>query len=123
MCNKLEEPIILQQFLMFQETRTITQQLIIQDLTERSNFPFLDKTRDIYNKIGKNDEDKFSSPSKMPVENSPKHPESLLKMVAGYESLHREERREVESPKREQEAHCHSPPVSPPKQLSPVTSP
>lgn len=25
MCNKLEEPIILQQFLMFQETRTITQ--------------------------------------------------------------------------------------------------
>ena len=122
MCNKLEEPIILQQFLMFQETRTITQQLIIQDLTERSNFPFLDKTRDIYNKIGKNDEDKFSSPSKMPVENSPKHPESLLKMVAGYESLHKEERREVESPKREQEAHCHSPPVSPPKQLSPVTS-
>ena len=123
MCNKLEEPIILQQFLMFQETRTITQQLIIQDLTERSNFPFLDKSRqtDIYNKMGKNEEEKFSSPSKMATDSPSKHPESLLKMVAGYENLqHKEDRQEEESPKRETET--RSPPVSPPKQLSPVSS-
>ena len=124
MCNKLEEPIILQQFLMFQETRTITQQLIIQDLTERSNFPFLDKTRtpDIYSKIGKPEEEKFSSPTKMSTESPVKHPESLLKMVAGYENLQKEERRDTESPRSSVEAGV-SPPVSPRKQLSPpVTS-
>ena len=43
MCTKLEEPLILQQFLLFKETRAITQQLILQDLTERSFNPFLDK--------------------------------------------------------------------------------
>ena len=127
MCNKLEEPIILQQFLMFQETRTITQQLIIQDLTERSNFPFLDKTRcpDIYNKIGKNEEDKFSSPTKMSTESPVKHPESLLKMVAGYENLQKEteRQRDCESPRSSVETGGVSPPVSPRKQLSPpVTS-
>lgn len=36
MCTKHEEPLILQQFLLFRETRTITQQIIIQDLAERS---------------------------------------------------------------------------------------
>ena len=34
MCTKLEEPLILQQFLLFKETRSITQQLILQDLSE-----------------------------------------------------------------------------------------
>ena len=43
MCTKLEEPLILQQFLLFKETRSITQQLILQDLTERTN-PFYDRT-------------------------------------------------------------------------------
>ena len=61
MCTKLEEPLILQQFLLFKETRTITQQLILQDLTERTNpsfNPFLDKAaaagqqqQDLYNKM------------------------------------------------------------------------
>jgi len=45
MCTKLEEPLILQQFLKFRETRTITQQLILQDLTERSMHPLMDKSR------------------------------------------------------------------------------
>ena len=39
MCRGAEEPVILQQFLVFRETRTITQQLIIQDLTERAYTP------------------------------------------------------------------------------------
>ena len=39
MVTKQEEPLILQQFLLFRETRTITQQLVIQDLAERSFNP------------------------------------------------------------------------------------
>ena len=37
MCSKEEEPLVLQQFLRFGETRPITQQLILQELSERSN--------------------------------------------------------------------------------------
>jgi hypothetical protein len=37
MCSKEEEPFVLQQFLRFGETRPITQQLLIQELTEKSN--------------------------------------------------------------------------------------
>ena len=36
MCSKAEEPLILQQFMLFKETRTITHQLILQDLADRS---------------------------------------------------------------------------------------
>ena len=39
MCRGSEEPALLQHFLVFRETRTITQQLIIQDLTERAYNP------------------------------------------------------------------------------------
>ena len=35
MCNKEEEPLVLQQFLRFGETRPITQQLLLQELSER----------------------------------------------------------------------------------------
>lgn len=37
MCSREEEPLILQQFLRFGETRSITQQLILQELTDKSN--------------------------------------------------------------------------------------
>ena len=37
MCSKEEEPFVLQQFLRFGETRPITQQILIQELTEKSN--------------------------------------------------------------------------------------
>ena len=37
MCSKEEEPLVLQQFLRFGETRSITQQFILQELSERSN--------------------------------------------------------------------------------------
>ena len=37
MCSKDEELILLQQFLRFGETRSITQQLILQELSEKSN--------------------------------------------------------------------------------------
>ena len=92
MCTKLEEPVILQQFLAFRETRTITQQLIIQDLAERSQSfnPFLDKERG-EKRLGQ---------------------ESLLQLAAV-----KDERAAPPSPRREQPA--VSPPVSPPKQVTP----
>ena len=37
MCSKEEEPLVLQQFLRFGETRPITQQLLLQEFTERQN--------------------------------------------------------------------------------------
>ena len=37
MCSKEEEPVILQQFLRFGETRPITQQLLLQELSDRHN--------------------------------------------------------------------------------------
>uniref|UniRef100_A0A0K2THW9 Putative LOC100572970 [Acyrthosiphon pisum] n=1 Tax=Lepeophtheirus salmonis TaxID=72036 RepID=A0A0K2THW9_LEPSM len=37
MCSKDEEPLVLQQFLRFGETRPITQQLILQEISEKSN--------------------------------------------------------------------------------------
>ena len=37
MCSKEEEPLVLQQFLRFGETRPITQQLLLQELTDRQN--------------------------------------------------------------------------------------
>ena len=37
MCSKEEEPLVLQQFLRFGETRPITQQLLMQELTDRHN--------------------------------------------------------------------------------------
>ena len=37
MCSKDEEPMVLQQFLRFGETRPITQQLILQELSDKTN--------------------------------------------------------------------------------------
>ena len=37
MCSREEEPLVLQQFLRFGETRPVTQQLILQELSEKSN--------------------------------------------------------------------------------------
>lgn len=115
MCTKIEEPIILKQFLMFRETRTITQQLIIQDFAERSFNPFLDQQRpDFHNKFAKSQEDNHISRSRSPEMKK----ESLLQMVTHSDRAHKDEREVVKSPKREL---VESPPP-PPKQPSPVTS-
>lgn len=115
MCTKIEEPIILKQFLMFRETRTITQQLIIQDFAERSFNPFLDQQRpDFHNKVAKSQEDNHISRSRSPEMKK----ESLLQMVTNSDRAHKDEREVVKSPKREL---VESPPP-PPKQPSPVTS-
>lgn len=115
MCTKIEEPIILKQFLMFRETRTITQQLIIQDFAERSFNPFLDQQRpDFHNKVAKSKEDNHISRSRSPEMKK----ESLLQMVTNSDRAHKDEREVVKSPKREL---VESPPP-PPKQPSPVTS-
>ena len=37
MCSREEEPLVLQQFLRFGETRPVTQQLILQELSEKNN--------------------------------------------------------------------------------------
>lgn len=115
MCTKIEEPIILKQFLMFRETRTITQQLIIQDFAERSFNPFLDQQRpDFHNKIAKSQEENHISRSRSPEMKK----ESLLQMVTNSDRAHKDEREVVKSPKREL---VESPPP-PPKQPSPVIS-
>lgn len=132
MCTKLEEPLILQQFLLFKETRTITQQLILQDLTERTNpsfNPFLDKAaaagqqqQDLYNKMtgAKTETDKFTGPRPGSLPGSPSAPgfpkrDSLLQLATKEDKETSEEKRE----RREE-----SPPVSPPAAplLPPVTS-
>lgn len=115
MCTKIEEPIILKQFLMFRETRTITQQLIIQDFAERSFNPFLDQQRpDFHNKIAKSQEENHISRNRSPEMKK----ESLLQMVTNSDRAHKDEREVVKSPKREL---VESPPP-PPKQPSPVIS-
>ena len=119
MCNKMEEPLILQQFLMFKETRTITQQLILQDLTERSFNPFLDKAGsvrpDMFNKLNH----KSESEEKQKEAEMIKKPDSLLQMVTD-KSQHKEEREEVSSPRPNS---ADSPPVSPPSSASPGKTP
>ena len=37
MCSREEEPLVLQQFLRFGETRPVTQGLILQELSEKNN--------------------------------------------------------------------------------------
>jgi len=116
MCTKMEEPIILQQFLMFRETRTITQQLIIQDFAERSFNPFVDKTRpEVFNKVAKSQEENCVPRSKSPDVKR----ESLLQMVTQSDRTHKHEHEVVKSPKRE----IVETPMSPPRKqsVSPVT--
>jgi len=116
MCSKMEEPIILKQFLCFRETRTITQQLIIQDFAERSFNPFIDQTRpDFQNKVAKSHEENHISRSRSPEMRK----DSLLQMVAHSDRSHKEEREVVKSPKREL---VESPPPPPKQPVSPVSS-
>ena len=122
MCTKLEEPLILQQFLLFKETRSITQQLILQDLTERTNpsfNPFLDKAQaqpqDLYKRQEGKEADKLSA--HRPLTEAPNFPkkDSLLQMVqAKSDKEDKEEKREE----------AVSPPVSPPATpiMPPATS-
>ena len=136
MCTKLEEPIILQQFLMFKETRTITQQLILQDLTERSFNPFLDKAAavagahrpDIYNKLnskgGHSDATELEKHVSHRDNNTShadfaKNKDSLLQMVTGANINNSKDdiKEDVKSVKSDLDC---SPPVSPP--ATPITS-
>jgi len=116
MCSKMEEPIILKQFLCFRETRTITQQLIIQDFAERSFNPFIDQTRpDFQNKVAKSQEENHISRSRSPEMRK----DSLLQMVTHSDRFHKEEREVVKSPKREL---VESPPPPHKQPVSPVSS-
>jgi len=116
MCSKMEEPIILKQFLCFRETRTITQQLIIQDFAERSFNPFLDQTRpDLQNKVAKSQEESFIARSRSPEMKK----ESLLQMVTQSDRSYKEQPEVVRSPKREV---VESPPPPPKQPVSPVSS-
>ena len=123
MCTKMEEPLILQQFLLFKETRSITQQLILQDLSERTNpsfNPFLDKahTQDLYKRQGdKAEADKFSANKQQAEAQSfNKKPDSLLQMV--------QEKSVKEDKEEKREEAVSPPPVSPPATpiMPPVTT-
>jgi len=116
MCSKMEEPIILKQFLCFRETRTITQQLIIQDFAERSFNPFLDQSRpDLQNKVAKSQEESFISRSRSPEMKK----ESLLQMVTQSDRSYKDQPEVVRSPKREV---VESPPPPPKQPVSPVST-
>ena len=97
MCSKQEEPLILQQFLLFKETRTITQQLIIQDLTERAYNPAPDR---VYNttpekkKFQINDKSELWSEEKSSIKCEEGRRDSLLQMVTNHNFAHREKREE-----------------------------
>jgi len=101
MVTKAEEPLILQQFLLFRETRNITQQLVIQDLAERSFNPLEKREMERRREEEKNKEEMQKD------ENLPERRDSLLQMV------------QQQPPKKEERM---SPPpreVSPPKMSSP----
>jgi len=116
MCSKMEEPIILKQFLCFRETRTITQQLIIQDFAERSFNPFLDQSRpDLQNKVAKTPEENHIIRSRSPDMKK----ESLLALVSHTDRPHKDQTEAVKSPKREV---VESPPPPPKQPVSPVSS-
>ena len=75
MVTKAEEPLILQQFLLFRETRNITQQLVIQDLAERSFNPLEKREMERRREEEKNKEEMQKE------ENLPERRDSLLQMV------------------------------------------
>jgi hypothetical protein len=83
MCTKAQESMLLQQFLAFKETRSITQQLVLQDLADRSaagsTFANAMASADKSELAAKSDEDIVVS--------SPK--ESLLKMVSSHKLYNR----------------------------------
>jgi len=99
MVTKQEEPLILQQFLLFRETRNITQQLVIQDLAERSFNPLEKREME-----RRREEERKEEMQK--DENLPERRDSLLQMV--QQPPKKEER--MSPPPRE---------VSPPKMSSP----
>ena len=101
MCTKGEETLLLHQFLAFTETRTITQQLILQDLADRSLVPPVSHSLptssssnishdDIKDKpeLDNNDSDEVVN-----IDDDTKHQpspkESLLKMVSSHKLYNR----------------------------------
>lgn len=120
MCTKIEEPIILQQFLMFKETRTITQQLILQDLAERSFNPLAAgavQRPDIYNKLEKGVNDKIQVNHSRPSQEEEFLKKDSLLQLANPDHLKLDSKEDIKSPKRDLDA--ESPPVSPPS--TPIT--
>ena len=97
MCSKQEEPLVLQQFLLFKETRTITQQLIIQDLTERAYNPAPDRgfnTTPEKHKFQINDKSELRSEEKSSIKCEEGKRDSLLQMVTNHNSDQRGKREE-----------------------------
>ena len=115
MCTKLEEPLLLQQFLLFKETRTITQQLIVQDLAERAYNPFIDK-----NKFQAPEKTESRADEKFSIKAEEGRRESLLQMVTNHNFGRREEREEVRTPEPEPSPRTSSP--QPFRMSSPITS-
>ena len=112
MCTKLEEPLILQQFLLFKETRAITQQLILQDLTERSFNPFLDKQ--LQGEAKQEAEKQRAAPPPPQLEASPSRgQDSLLQLVSSRDTADTADPR-LPRPRSPAAQEAESPPVSPP---------
>jgi len=101
MITKVEEPVILQQFLGFRETRNITQQLVIQDLAERS-----------FNPAEKRPTEERKGEERRKEETRPERRDSLLQMVVPKQEEHK-------SPLHMQE----SPPAPPPASSTTSTPP
>ena len=85
MCSKEEEPLVLQQFLRFGETRPITQQLLLQEFTERQNEEQRAKAQNEIKKLI----ERHSSLASSVASRSPPSPPSLLSHNGG--SLHHEQ--------------------------------
>ena len=120
MCTKLEEPLILQQFLRFKETRNITQQLILQDLTERSFHPLLDKSKleAADQLLKKQQEEKAAAVAQKSPELKQRDPPCIIPSLASDDKKP-EDPVKASSPKREA-----TPPQTSltPSQASPVSS-
>ena len=99
MCTKGEETLLLHQFLAFTETRTITQQLILQDLADRSSIvpPSLPTTSSSSNISHDDIKDKseleHDSNEVVNIDDATHQPspkESLLKMVSSHKLYNRQ---------------------------------
>lgn len=102
MCKRHEEHQILKQFLLFRETRTITQQLMIQDLAERS---ISSGQTDNANKEKEYKKEKEE-------ENRTERKDSLLQMVTDYQRPKYQEKEVTSSPPPKRESITESPPPS-----------
>lgn len=117
MCSRHEEPLILQQFLLFRETRTITQQLIIQDLAERS---ISGGQSDHVNR-----EKEYKKEKEKEKENRTERNNSLLQMVTDYQKPKYQEKEVRSSPPLKRESITESPPPtsSKPSSIPSLTAP